>query len=186
MPEFLTPWIVGFAAAATAAVCVWRSRRAFGRRESIDYEISLVLSAVCVTVAVLVSIAAALVIGWNLPRQIDKEPAYTRRLVSLRSTDGVSGRIGGGLFLTSGYIGTDQYYFYYEDSGSERVTPRRLRIGNGDGIYVVESDRDSANVQEFEWHFTSAWWRRFAIEPQASTWYFHVPHGTVQRSMQVQ
>jgi hypothetical protein len=141
------------------------------------------ISAITLGVSIAIGFGIAAWIGSGLPQRMDSAPFYTAKLVSIRSGDGVTGSITGGAFLIVGHIGTEQYYFWYEQSG-DSVTPRQKPVGVG--TYVYDEDRHDAEFQQFAWHFTQSWWRLFAFDPGGTTNHFHVPKGTVSRTFQLQ
>lgn len=124
-----------------------------------------------------VGFAAMSGIGWMLPTEKDKQPSHVAKLASLRSSDGVQGSFRGGFFLGIGSIGSQLYYFWYEEAGAG-VTPRQLAAGVG--TYVYETNRNDAELRVYDWHFKRAWWGWFAVEGPGQTWEFHVPKGTIR------
>lgn len=102
----------------------------------------------------------------------------TYHLVSLRNNDGVQGSF----FLGSGSIGTEQYYFFYQEAGDGFMPGKVLVDGN---VTVYEEDRTNADlvaswteyrhhpIDNFVIHWNAGSYTRYA---------FHVPRGAIQRN----
>lgn len=130
------------------------------------------------------AIAAGGAFGTDL---MDQQPSERAVLASLRTADGVSGSVGGGLFLISGVIGTDQFYFYYKQDGDALV---QGKVMAGPGAYIYEEERAGGELDVYQWHtvMPHAWMKWLTVElgPPSHTYYFHVPKGSVRRQFNVQ
>lgn len=176
--------VAGGIVGLTAAWLLGRSiTRWAGGREALDYCMWVFVVVMGSVLGVMAGVGAATLIGRAVPVAINDKPSHVGHLVSLRSADGVTGRITGGLFLTVGVIGTQQYYFYYEQDGTA-VVPRQHRAGVG--TYVYEQDRTDAVVHVFDWHFRQPWWEWVAFNDSGQTWRFYVPTGTVAKGFALQ
>ncbi len=168
---------IAIAVATWALLLGWIIRSEGWPNEAISWVLCSALAALTCVASIGVATGIATAIGSALPSAIDTKPSHTATLVALRSSDGVEGSFRGSFFLGVGHIGSQLYYFWYEQSGNA-VTPRQHAAGVG--TYVYEEDRAMAEVRVFDWHFKRAWWGWFAFEGFGKTWEFHVPKGTVK------
>lgn len=146
--------------------------------EAVSWILGIFMSGLTFAVSILIGGGIASGIGSILPTQIDREPSHRAALVTLRSSDGISGAFHGSFFLGVGTIGSQLFYFWYE-SEAGGITPRQIAAGRG--TYVYEEDRSNGEVRVYGWHFQQSWWRWFAFEREGQTYEFHVPKGTVKQ-----
>lgn len=160
---------------------IWHDSIIDGGLERVVFSIGA-LGIAC-AVGLIASLGVATFIGSTADESIVNPAGHVAPLVSMRSADGISGSLRGGLFVMSGTIGTEQYYFWYEQDG-KAIVPRKVHAGGG--VYVFEEDRKDAVVKVFDWSFTHAWVSWFGVKDSGKTWEFHVPVGTVQKQLSVQ
>jgi hypothetical protein len=98
------------------------------------------------------------------------------KLVSIRDKDGISGTF----FLGTGQIGSDQYYFYYEQRQDGGFRPGKVK--SNDGVRVYEEARQDAELVTFTWELNKSWakWVALPINRGGYVYDFHVPQGTIR------
>lgn len=181
----ITPWLF---LAVYALFLFWINDYRFKWwDDSEDDKIMIVMPAflACILgfIFLIAGVGASFALTSAFKQAIDSKPSETSTLVSLRSTDGITGSFHGGMFLGYGSIGSDMYYFYYEQHGKS-FSPRKHRAG--EGTYVYEEKREDAFREEYRWHFTNPLASWLAMEPEGTTTYFHVPEGSVLRGYKLQ
>jgi len=140
----------------------------------IDVIMLLLFGTVMTGMVVLAGVAVGCLIGAALPAHPVK--LETRSLIAIRDKDGVEGQF----FLGSGFIKSDQYYFYYEKMPDGGVRPGKVFAGNGVRIY--EEDRSDATLTVFDWVVDSPLvpLLAFPVHEGGRSYNFHVPRGTVR------
>lgn len=111
--------------------------------------------------------------------KVEKETTYN--LAALDTGEGIEGRFGGNVFISTGYINSYlTFNFLYEEKDGG------VRLGNiysYDGT-VYEDEEDQPHVTEFTWHKYDPWISPYAAW-KGDTYAFHVPEGSVVQGYEV-
>lgn len=108
------------------------------------------------------------------------------QMVSMRSTDGISGSVTGGIFMISGSVGSDTYYkFYYkEGGGGDAIIPGQWDAGSDTRIY--QEDRSDGEMVEWRRAFVHPWVTWFATPSQRYRMDFHIPKGRLKEQFSIE
>lgn len=104
---------------------------------------------------------------------------WTAKMINMRSADGIEGRIAGGIFLTVGYVQSNQTYYYYTE-----VSPSAFQAHHwtpDSNTTIFEEDRQDGQVQQWSaaLKHSSANWFAFAGDEVRVD--FHIPKGSIAR-----
>lgn len=119
---------------------------------------------------------------------MDDQPSHTGVMVSMRSADGISGKLAGNLFMMTGYIGSDQYYYWYEQRSDGAFESHKVMAGQR--IYIYEQKRADGQVVIYDWHITTPSWSLGWLTCQGpdtgQTYNFYIPEGSIQKTFKLQ
>jgi hypothetical protein len=128
----------------------------------------------CVTAAIGFALGAgmSLGIGYLMP----KEWVHTvdAKLVNLRDHAGLSGAF----YLGTGYVGSSEYYFYYQEIAGG-YQPGRVQVA--EYVMVFEEARTDARMEEFKYQFTDPSYYWLALHWPQTKYQFRIPTGTLKR-----
>jgi hypothetical protein len=112
------------------------------------------------------------------------QECWTAKMVSMRSADGVSGSLSGGIFMIVGHVDTDQIYFYYTLNQDGSFQPHKWKADDLTRIY--EEDRQDGEVHQFDIQLKRAWMSWFTEPDERLKMEFHIPKGSLKQQFKVQ
>lgn len=121
----------------------------------------------------LVSAGGALLCGLAFQSSPVKIGEYP--LVAIRTKDGIEGQF----FLGTGFIQSDQYYFWYRQLPNGGFQPGKTYAGQG--VTVFEEARTDAVMIAYQWQLDQpwAWWVSIPFSAGGTAKEFRVPTGTI-------
>ncbi|MDB6035990.1 MAG: hypothetical protein JWM16_6328 [Verrucomicrobiales bacterium] len=139
----------------------------------LDRFMGFVMSLVISLIAAGISAGAAVLCGLAFQSSPVKVGEYP--LVAIRTKDGIEGQF----FLGTGFIQSDQYYFWYRQLPNGGFQPGKTYAGSG--VTVYEEDRKDAVMVTWQWQLNQpwAWWVSIPTSAGGTAKEFHVPTGTI-------
>lgn len=105
-------------------------------------------------------------------------------MVSLRSSDGVSGSMSGGIFMMSGHVGSEQFYHYYTSNKDGAFQPHKWKANSRTRVY--EEDRKDGEIVQWDKHFKHEWVLWFADPDDDIAMDFHIPKGSLKQQFSLE
>lgn len=139
-----------------------------------------------VTIGLAIASLASEIISDFIASKSDQQwrECWRAKMVSLRSSDGVSGSIHGGVFLLQGSIGSEQFYHYYTPNPDGTFVPRKWKADYL--VRIFEEDRKDGESVQACLHFTHEWVYWFAKPSNDRAMDFHIPRGTLHQEFSLQ
>lgn len=132
--------------------------------------------------SIIAGFGVAEVIG-SQANQVWRE-CWQAKMVSMRSADGVEGKISGGIFMMSGSVGSEQIYHYYTLARDGGFKPHKCKADRWTTVY--EEDRNGGTVVQFESKFTRPWMAWLGEPSGATAMDFHIPKGSLKQGFTLQ
>lgn len=122
------------------------------------------------------------IIGHDLPQDWSLRGKWT--LVAMRNSDSVAGRISGGIFLMSGYIGSQQVYNYYTLNRDGSFKPGKWETDSNTAVY--EEDRTDGLLVVYDPKFKKPWMGWIGDTVSATRGEFHIPKGSLKKAFTIE
>jgi len=102
------------------------------------------------------------------------------KIIALKDNSNISGSFSGSIFISSGYIEQQMYYFYMYETDKGKMMGKVV----SDKTYVVETNEKSPSIickQEKYKDERANYW----LEPSAIEYYIYVPKGTIDTTYKI-
>lgn len=162
------PWLFAVLFVIFARKSIYRLSTDF-----IEYFFDTLFFAFFSAIAFGIGCGFALLIGLTLPKQwIGPESV---QLASLRGNDSVNGHF----FLGTGSIGTEQYYFFYEEAG-QGYRPGKIKVA--DNVAIFEEKRLNGEARWYTYRFTNPSFKWIALHTTQYRYEFIIPEGSLKKN----
>ena len=117
--------------------------------------------------------------------ELSKTPKETiilseSKIIALKDNSNISGSFSGSIFISSGYIEQQMYYFYMYETDKGKMMGKMV----SDKTYIVETNEKSPSIickQEKYKDERANYW----LEPSAVEYYIYVPKGTIDTTYKI-
>lgn len=109
---------------------------------------------------------------------------WTGTMVSIRSADGIEGKLHGGVFLMSGHVNSAQIYYYYTRASDGAFKPHKWKADNDTSVY--EEDRKDGAVVQYDLQFKRTWIEWFGVTDDRLAMEFHIPKGSLKQEFSLE
>jgi len=102
------------------------------------------------------------------------------KIIALKDNSNISGSFSGSIFISSGYIEQQMYYFYMYETDKGKMMGKMV----SDKTYIVETNEKSPSIickQEKYKDERANYW----LEPSAVEYYIYVPKGTIDTTYKI-
>lgn len=115
-----------------------------------------------------------------IPSQVTSSTPHKYDLKAMSTDSSISGRMYGGIFVTSGYINEKQVFSYIRDSGDGGSVLRQAPASDS----IIYEVSESPTLEYTEYTFGNPWLHPFSITENRN-FVFRVPAGSVSNQIEV-
>ena len=102
------------------------------------------------------------------------------KIIALKDNSNISGSFSGSIFISSGYIEQQMYYFYMYETDKGKLMGKI----SADKTYIVETNEKSPSIISRQEKYKDER-ANFWLEPSVVEYYIYVPKGTVDTTYKI-